>query len=468
MNLGKTLDSSNKWMNKNIFGRFTSIQIIVFYYIVLTILAFVLFQLPFFRQPDSHVETLDLVFMAFSTTSVTGLSTFNIADVFNQNGVVLLQILFQVGGLGIMMISTFFAILSKRKVTLRQRQLIMTDMNQPRLSGVVRLIQRTFIIIFAIQILFGIGFGLYFDSIGRFSTSAQNLFWGMFESVSAVTNSGFDVSGSSLMPLAHDHLFLLVIMSLIAVGGIGFPVLLEITEWFFSRLDKRKRIHFRFSLFSKLALVSFIGLFLIGAFLIYLFERHHLFEYWGRMDSWMTAFFYSMSTRNAGLQMNPLTDFQPNTLLIFSVLMFIGASPSSVGGGIRTTTVVIVFLYVISFLKGEENVNIFGRQIDQKDVRKSVVVMYLSLLFCFIACLILMAVHPEFRMIDILVEVTSAFGTTGLSMGITPELETIGKVTLIVLMFVGRVGTLYMLMLFVPKQARDLGYKYPTEKIIIG
>jgi Trk-type K+ transport system membrane component len=120
-----------------------------------------------------------------------------------------------------------------------------------------------------------------------------------------------------------------------------------------------------------------------------------------------------------------------------------------------------------SFIKGEENVNVFGRKIDAKDVRKSVVVMYLSLAFCFLACLILMATQ-EFPMIDIVVEVASAFGTTGLSMGITQQLDAVGKITLMILMFVGRVGTLYMLMLFVPKQTKDIGFAYPSEQIIIG
>jgi len=447
--------------------RFSAIQIIVFYYLILTLVAFVLFYIPFFRNEEKQVDMIDMFFMAVSTTSVTGLSTFNIYRVFNERGIVLLEILFQVGGLGIMMISTFFAILSRRKISLRQRQLIMIDMNQPKLSGIVRLIKRTMLLLLAVQLVFGFIFGLYFQHIRRATSFGMNMFWGLYESVSAVTNSGFDVTGTSLIPFANHESFLLAIMFLIFIGGIGFPVLLETTEYLFICGNRTKRRAFRFSLFSKLAIMTFLGLFVIGAILIFIFERNHLYQGKTLGQSIINAMFYSITTRNAGMEITPIAYFQPNTLLVLSLLMFIGASPSSVGGGIRTTTAIIVFLYMVSFIKGEENVNIFGRQIDGKDVRKSVVVMYLSMLFCFVACLILMATQ-DFSMISIVVEVASAFGTTGLSMGITSQMDTIGKITLMILMFVGRVGTLYMLMLFVPKQTKDIGFSYPSEQIIIG
>ncbi|SJZ74943.1 Trk-type K+ transport system, membrane component [Pilibacter termitis] len=463
----RSLQKIYQFIDKKIISRFSSIQIIVFYYLFLTLITFILFQLPFFRQPNSKVGLLDMIFMSVSTTSVTGLTTFDIHTVFNTAGIVLLEILFQVGGLGIMMISTFLFIFSKKKISLRRRQLIMIDMNQPRLSGVVRMIQRALIILIAAQFLFGIAFGIYFHAKGLYDNWGESFFWGIYESISAVTNSGFDVTGKSMIPFAHNYFFLYVVMFLIFLGGIGFPVLLEITDWIANWKDKQSRKKYNFSLFSKLALVTFLGLFIIGTILIFAFEKNHLYKNVSEIQAWTSSAFYSMTTRNAGLQINPMTDFQPNTLLIFSLLMFIGCSPSSVGGGIRTTTAIIVFLYVISFLKGEEKVNIFGRRIDDDDVRKSVVVMNLSLLFCFFATLILMATQEQ-KMIAIVFEVASAFGTTGLSLGITDDLTVIGKITIAILMFVGRVGTLYMLLLFVPKQTQDIGYLYPTEKIIIG
>ncbi|MDQ8217132.1 TrkH family potassium uptake protein [Enterococcus faecium] len=447
-------------------NHFSSIQIIVFYYILMTVLSLVLFYMPIFRQPDSHVSFVDMLFMAISTVSVTGLSTFDINSVFNDNGIILLEILFQVGGLGIMMISTAFVIFSKRRITLKQRQLIMTDMNQPRLSGIVRLIRITFAILIWFQLLFGTFFSIYFYYRGYFDRWRDAVFYGFYQAISAVTNSGFDVTGDSIKPFAHDYFFLILIMFLIFVGGIGFPVLMECREWLLYKRSNAK-LPFRFSLFTKLAVLAFVILFVSGTVLIYLLEKDHLFQDSNMSVKWINSMFYSITTRNAGLQIHDLGDFQITTLIIFSLLMFIGCSPSSVGGGIRTTTVAIIGLYLYSFLKSEDNINIFGRRIDQDDVRKSVVVFMLSLGMCFF-CIVFLSATEEQTLISIIIEVTSAFGTTGLSLGITGDLSVVGKITIATLMFIGRIGMLYTLMLFVPKETRDLGYEYPSEKIIIG
>ena len=447
-------------------NHFSSIQIIVFYYILMTVLSLVLFYMPIFREPDSHVSFVDMLFMAISTVSVTGLSTFDINSVFNDNGIILLEILFQVGGLGIMMISTAFVIFSKRRITLKQRQLIMTDMNQPRLSGIVRLIRITFAILIWFQLLFGTFFSIYFYYRGHFDRWRDAVFYGFYQAISAVTNSGFDVTGDSIKPFAHDYFFLILIMFLIFVGGIGFPVLMECREWLLYKRSNAK-LPFRFSLFTKLAVLAFVILFVWGTVLIYLLEKDHLFQDSNMSVKWINSMFYSITTRNAGLQIHDLGDFQITTLIIFSLLMFIGCSPSSVGGGIRTTTVAIIGLYLYSFLKSEDNINIFGRRIDQDDVRKSVVVFMLSLGMCFF-CIVFLSATEEQTLISIIIEVTSAFGTTGLSLGITGDLSVVGKITIAVLMFIGRIGMLYTLMLFVPKETRDLGYEYPSEKIIIG
>ncbi|WP_053813125.1 TrkH family potassium uptake protein [Enterococcus faecium] len=447
-------------------NHFSSIQIIVFYYILMTVLSLVLFYMPIFREPDSHVSFVDMLFMAISTVSVTGLSTFDINSVFNDNGIILLEILFQVGGLGIMMISTAFVIFSKRRITLKQRQLIMTDMNQPRLSGIVRLIRITFAILIWFQLLFGTFFSIYFYYRGYFDRWRDAIFYGFYQAISAVTNSGFDVTGDSIKPFAHDYFFLILIMFLIFVGGIGFPVLMECREWLLYKRSNAK-LPFRFSLFTKLAVLAFVILFVSGTVLIYLLEKDHLFQDSNMSVKWINSMFYSITTRNAGLQIHDLGDFQITTLIIFSLLMFIGCSPSSVGGGIRTTTVAIIGLYLYSFLKSEDNINIFGRRIDQDDVRKSVVVFMLSLGMCFF-CIVFLSATEEQTLISIIIEVTSAFGTTGLSLGITGDLSVVGKITIATLMFIGRIGMLYTLMLFVPKETRDLGYEYPSEKIIIG
>ncbi|MBL1226468.1 TrkH family potassium uptake protein [Enterococcus sp. BWR-S5] len=457
---------SQKKVRQFIQEHFSSIQIIVSYYILMTIISLILFYLPIFRVPGSKVPFLDMFFMAVSTVSVTGLTTFDIHTVFNDRGIVLLEVLFQVGGLGIMMISTAFIILSKRRITLKQRQLIMTDMNQPKLSGIVRLIRITFSILLWFQVIFGAFFSIYFYFSDYYDNWRDAIFYGFYQSISAVTNSGFDVTGDSIIPFADDYLFLIIMMFLIFIGGIGFPVLMEFREWLFFK-KKKRGLPFRFSLFSKIAILAFVILFIGGTLLIYLLERNHLFADMTETNRWITSMFYSMTTRNAGLQINQLNDFQVTTLIIFSMLMFIGCSPSSVGGGVRTTTIAIIGLYLYSFIKSEDNVNIFGRRIDDDDVRKSVVVFMLSLLMCFFSVVFLSATEDH-SLIAIIVEVASAFGTTGLSLGITDDLSSVGKIMISLLMFIGRIGMLYTLMLFIPKETRDLGYEYPSEKIIIG
>ncbi|MGX7031652.1 TrkH family potassium uptake protein [Vagococcus zengguangii] len=444
----------------------TSIQKIVIYYLGFTVFAFFLLKMPWFRNPGVHTSAFDDFFMAISTVSVTGLSTYNINEVFNHRGIVLLEILFQIGGLGIMMFLTFFFIFSKKKISLSQRQLIMTDMNQPKLSGIVKLIRISMSFLIKIQLIFGAIFAVHFYLNKSHVTISESIFFGLYQSISAATNSGFDVTGASIIPYKNDIFFLVCTMFLIMVGGIGFPVIMEIRERVLYK-RKARQIPFRFSLFAKIAIFTFITLFIAGTIMIYLLERQHLFANMNEGQKWLNAMFYSVTTRNAGLQMHDLNEFQPATLLLFSVLMFIGCSPSSVGGGVRTTTVAILFLYMMSFIKSEENVNIFGRRISAEDVKKAVVVFNLSLTMCFLAIMLLSATESH-SLLAIIVEVTSAFGTTGLSLGITDDLTLFGKIVIGILMFVGRVGMLYTLMMFLPKEKQDKAFLYPTEKIIIG
>ncbi|MCP9312226.1 TrkH family potassium uptake protein [Liquorilactobacillus satsumensis] len=445
----------------------TPIQLIVCAYFGLIIITFALLSLPFFRNPTGVSSPLDTFFMAVSTVSVTGLTTVPINEVYNNYGVVLLEILFQVGGLGVTMLATVGMIFTRRRISLHQRQLIQVDMNQPRLSGTVRLVYSVFGLMMALQLFFGIIFAGYFYLKSDFLNFKEALFEGFYTSITAVTNAGFDITGSSLHPYRHDYLFLFFVIVLIIVGGIGFPVLAELREWFLFRFNTKKSGRFQFSLFVKLAVFFAALFFVLGAVLIFLAELQGKFASQPLSEKVMTALFYSASTRNAGLQLDALTDFRPVTLLLFSLLMFIGASPSSVGGGVRTTTIGILLLYLYSFIRGRKDVNIFGRRIGHDDIQKAVVVVNLSLLLCGLAVLLLAATEKQ-SLTALIFEVASAFGTTGLSLGITGSLSVVGKIVIIVLMFIGRVGMLYMLMLFISKKEQEANYMYPVEQVIIG
>lgn len=444
----------------------TPIQLLVGYYAAMIVLTFGLLSLPFFKKTE--VSLLDTLFMAVSTISVTGLSTFQIQDVYTEAGVILLEILFQVGAFGVTMLSTAALVVTKKRISLHQRQMLQFDMNQPRLSGLVRLATTVFVMMVGLQIIFGIFFSWYFYIKQTFGTQwSKAIFQGFYTAIAAITNAGFDITGKSLLPFSHDYFFLLIVMFLIILGGIGFPVLTEVLAYFKHKLHPQSTRRFRFSLFSKLAVFFALFFLILGTVLIYISENKGFFAHYNDLDKLMTAMFYSVSTRNAGLQINDMTTFNTTTLLILSLLMFIGASPSSVGGGVRTTTIGIYILYLYSFIRGRNHINIFNRQISREDVQKAIVVVSLSTLLCASAILIL-SVSEQANLISIIFEVASAFGTTGLSLGLTSQLSVVGKCVIIILMFIGRVGMLYTLLIFVKKQDKDLSYQYPTEKIIIG
>ncbi|MGY0400996.1 TrkH family potassium uptake protein [Carnobacterium jeotgali] len=446
-------------------NRFSTIQLIVLYYFMVVIVASILLALPIFRDPGADISFIDLIFTAVSTVSVTGLATINLGETFNVAGIILLQCLFMLGSLGVMMISTSFMLIRRKKVSLKQRQLIMTDMNQPKLSGTVRLIRTTILIILGFEFVGGVILSTYFYIFSDWPLK-EVLFHGFFTSFSAVANVGVDLTGQMLIPFHNDYFVQLIIMLLIVVGGIGFPVLLEVKDFLQYRRTK-KVLPFRFSLFSKITVSSFFILLFGGALCIWLLEYNQFFKGMTFTESAFYSFFYSVTTRNAGLMTTSLGNFSEGTLLLFSILMFIGASPSSVGGGIRTTTLAIVVVYLISFIRGHDQVALFRRRIGRDDVQKSIAVFILSMTLCMISILVL-SVSESHELITLIVEVTSAFGTTGLSLGITPTLTVLGKLIIIILMFVGRIGMLYMVMLLVPKHKEDKNYHYPTEKIIIG
>lgn len=207
---------------KELYRGATPIQSLVTYYALATVAAFILLSLPCFKNPGAKISFLDTLFMAISTISVTGLTTFPIEQVYNQGGVVLLEFLFQVGGFGITMLSTVALVIAGKRISLHQRQLIQFDMNQPRLSGMVRLVTSVFGLMIFVQIVFGVIFAAYFKATGVWTTWPTAFFHGIYVSVSSVTNAGFDVTGNSIIPFRHHYGFLFIVMILIIIGSIGY------------------------------------------------------------------------------------------------------------------------------------------------------------------------------------------------------------------------------------------------------
>lgn len=436
-------------------------QIIVLFYVIAVIVSVFLLGLPVALKPGVNLNFTDLIFTAVSAVSVTGLTVVPIADTFSPTGIFILLFIMQFGAIGIMTLGTFFWLLVGKKIGLKERQLIMTDQNQTHLAGLVRLTRQILVMILSIELAGAMILGTYF--LYYFPTWQEAYLHGLFASVSATTNSGFDITGNSLVPFARDYFVQFINIILLTLGAIGFPVLIEVRDFIKTR---NKKYTFRFSLYTKLTTITFFLLMVFGIIIILIFEANDFFANKSWHESFFYALFQSSTTRNGGLATMDVSLLSEPTLLVLSFLMFIGASPSSVGGGIRTTTFAVILLLMYSFARGRKSIKIFRREIDEEDVRKSVVVSLLALILCFVAVVILSETE-SFSLLVILFEVSSAFGTTGLSMGITPELTSAGKVVIMILMFIGRIGILSFIFLF-NRRNQELNYHYPKERVIVG
>lgn len=442
--------------------RFEAAQIIVIFYVFAILIATGLFCLPVALKPGVDWSFLDALFTAVSAVSVTGLAVVPYVDTFSTTGIFFLMFILQFGGIGIMTLGTFFWLMIGKKIGIKERQLISIDHNRSQLSGLVNVMKQIVLIIFLIEMVGAAILGTYF--LQYYPTWQQAYLQGTFASISATTNAGFDLTGMSLIPFAHDYFVQSIYIILLTLGAIGFPVLIEVKDYIKLRKESRP---FHFSLYTKLTTITFFSLMLFGTVVILLIESTHFFVNKSWHEAFFYAFFHSSSTRNGGLATIDINYFSDSTLLVLCFFMFIGASPSSVGGGIRTTTFAILLLLLFSFARGKKDVRVFKREIHEEDIKKSVVVTFLALLLCFIATIILKRTET-FSLMEIVFEVSSAFGTTGLSTGITPDFTMIGKIILMILMFIGRIGILTFIFLFDKGENNDEFYHYPKERVIVG
>ncbi|KUP08901.1 ATP synthase [Bacillus coahuilensis m2-6] len=442
--------------------KFTPAQLIGTYYFIAITVSTILLSLPFAHQEGVDLSFIDVLFTGVSAISVTGLTVINTAETFNTVGIIILMLILQVGGIGVMTLGTFIWVIFGKKIGLKERRLIMTDQNLTSLSGLVKILKEILWLIIIIELVGSIILSIYF--LTYFPTWQEAVINGIFASVTATTNAGFDITGQSLIPFAEDYFVQFIVILLMILGAIGFPVLIEVKSYLINRDVGTKNA--RFSLFAKVTSITFFILLVVGTILIYLLELNGFFKEMSWHKAFFYALFHSASTKSGGLSTMDVSVLSEPTLLVISGLMFIGASPSSVGGGIRTTTLALNILFLFHFSRGRKDIKIFKREIHQEDIFKSLVVTTFALMLCFTAIIVL-SISEDHALIEILFEVCSAFGTTGLSMGITPEMSTFGKVVLMILMFIGRVGILSFLFIIGGKEKRVM-YHYPKERIIIG
>ncbi|USG67907.1 TrkH family potassium uptake protein [Brevibacillus ruminantium] len=443
--------------------KFSSVQIIVFLYLASVLVASLLLWLPFFQLPGVTLSFIDALFTAASAISVTGLNVVTIHEVFNQRGVILLTLLFQIGGIGIMTLGTFFWMMLGQRIGLEYRKWIATDHNRPTLSGLVDLMRNILVLAVVIELAGTILLGSYFLIAGYHQDWYEAFYYGFFAAVSAFTNAGFDIYGNSLHDFSKDYILQSITMLLIVCGAVGFPVLIELKNYIAHRRMGRR---FAFSLFTKITTITFFLLIVLGTLLFFLFEKDSFLQGKNWHEALFFSLFQSVTTRSAGLSTMDSSILTTPTAVIMSCLMFIGASPSSVGGGIRTTTFFVLVVTVASYMRGRKDVKVFGRELVEEDIMRSFIVFFVAIMLVLTAVLSLMWIE-NLPLPAVLFEVCSAFGTTGLSMGITPELSGTGKMILIIMMVIGRIGIINLL-LFLKKDDYSVSYHYPKERIIIG
>jgi Trk-type K+ transport system membrane component len=362
-----------------------------------------------------------------------------------------------------MTLGTFFWLVLRQRIGLEQRKWIATDHNRPTLAGLVSLMRSILLLAIFIELAGTVMLGSYFLSARYHDDWYTAYFHGFFASVSAFTNAGFDIYGSSLVGFSHDYVFQLINMVLMVLGAIGFPVLVEVKDYVaHRRLNQR----FTFSLFTKITTLTYLILSVAGTLFFLLFEWDGFLTDKSWHESLFYALFQSLSTRSAGLTTMDVSLLSTPTLVMLSALMFIGASPNSVGGGIRTTTFFVMIATVVSYMRGQKDVKVFGRELEEDDIMRSFLVFFVAISLVFAAIVLLVWIEG-LPIQQVFFEVCSAFGTTGMSMGITSELSTSGKLILIIAMVIGRIGIVNLLLLL-KKDERQIRYHYPKERVIIG
>ncbi|MEC1755272.1 Ktr system potassium transporter KtrD [Bacillus mojavensis] len=434
-------------------------QLIALYYFLAVTVALILLSLPAAHKQGADWTFIDALFTAVSSVSVTGLTVVDTADTFSTTGIFILAFVLQFGGIGIMTLGTFIWLIMGKRIGLKERKLIMVDQNQSQFSGIVNLMKQVLFLILWIEFFGGIILGTYF--LTYYDSFQEAYLHGFFASVSATTNGGFDITGNSMVPFRHDYFVQFITMLLIIFGAIGFPVLVEVKDFLFS-----KHRRYPFTLFTKITTIMFGSLVVFGAIGIYALEASHSFAGKAWHDILFLSLFQSTATRSGGLATIDISQLSNPTLFFMCALMFIGASPSSVGGGIRTTTFALNLLALFHFARGNKAVKVFKRELHPADLMKSLVVTMMAILLVFGATLIL-TITEKHSLLELLFEVCSAFGTTGLSLGITADLSNVGKCVIMIVMFIGRIGILTFLYLIGRKEI-EANYHYPKERVIIG
>lgn len=445
---------------------FTPAQVLVLGFAVLILIGSILLWLPISQEPGNRVSFVDALFTATSAVCVTGLVVVDTATYWSTFGEIVIMVLIQMGGLGIMTISMLMFMLMGRRISLQERLMMQEALGSFSISGVVRLTRNIILTTLAIEAVGALLLTARFAMLYPFK---QAVYWGIFHSISAWNNAGFDLTSASVRLFNEDPFVLMVISALFVTGGIGLLVLEDI--W-------RKRSWERFTLQTKLVL-KVTGLLILVPAVLFLVLEHGNPETFGPLP-WIhkifNALFTAITPRTAGFESIATGQLSHAALLLTIILMYIGASPGGTGGGIKTTTFSMIALTIRGTATGTDEYQVMGRRLPKDLLDKAVTIAAIAMaLILTIAGLLLVTERAAvdnpanpLGFIDVMFEVVSAFGTVGLSTGLTAKLTDAGRLLITITMFVGRVGPLTMAVALAQRKVARAHIHYPEERVMIG
>lgn len=457
-------------MKKKRSVRMNSMQLVAAGFLGTVFLGSVLLLLPACNtQPISYMDAL---FTSASAVCVTGLVTIVPATQFTLLGKIILLILIQFGGLGVITCMVAFFLILKQKISVRERVVIQESFNTTTLAGLVRLVIRVLKGTFVAE---GIGAVCYaFQFVPEYGL-VKGIGYSVFHAVSAFCNAGIDILGDqSFAKYVTNPWMNLVTMALIVVSGIGFIVWFDVAEnvrLLKERKVKGTKLFSKLTLHSKVAIVTTVFLILVGTVGVFAMEYSNPETLGGLSfgQKWMAAAFHSVGTRTAGFSTIPQGALREGTMLFTCLFMFIGGSPGGTAGGVKTTTVAMLFLVCLTVIRGGEDTECFGRKISVGNIRTGLAVVVLAFSVLITGTLALAFLEPEISIIRLFYEATSAIGTVGLSADVTGLLGTGGKWVIIVMMYLGRIGPMTIALLFGKKKnVRDKIRKLPEQNIMVG
>jgi trk system potassium uptake protein len=437
-------------------------------FIILIGLGAGLLSLPAITTSGESIGFVDAIFTSASASCVTGLIVVDTATFFNFKGHIIILVLMQLGGLGIITFATYFATFYKKGVGVKHQYAIQQMLDSESLIGSYGLIRKIFVYTIGIEVIAGITFYMLWGKDYQFATNGDKIFYSFFHAVSAFCNAGFSLFTNNLMEngIANQYLLHIAFAITIFFGSLGFPAMRDMFE--VENLRKRIKMPWKkWKLSTQIAFYSSITLVLVGAIAFYFLEKNNTLKGLDTFPAVVTALFQSTVTRTAGFNTIDFGALALPTLIIVVFLMFVGASSGSTGGGIKTSTFVIIFTAMWGIIRGKKLITFGRRTISHELIYKAFAVFVFSATFIFICTLILSITEPEIPIMKLLFEEVSAFATVGLSTGITASLTDASKIVLVSSMFVGRVGIL-TLAFALSREVETNAYKYPNSHIMIG